>query len=142
MLKKKLLRTFLRYKAQFISMIIMIALGVGVFLGFNMEWYSLEKDVGLYLERQALRITGSTRRRLFGGGPGAVKQIDGVEDATRFLTVNTTVKDDTDVIAIAVSENMNVSGLYLIEGEEYDETSTDGLWLSDQYAGEKRHLRR
>ena len=44
MLSRKLLRTFGRYKAQFISMIIMIALGIGVFIGFNMEWYSLEKD--------------------------------------------------------------------------------------------------
>ena len=33
-----------QYKAQFISMIIMIALGIGVFLGFNMEWYSIEKN--------------------------------------------------------------------------------------------------
>ena len=41
MLFKKLLRTMGKYKAQFISMIIMITLGVGVFLGFNMEWYSI-----------------------------------------------------------------------------------------------------
>ena len=26
------------YRAQFISMIIMIVLGVGIFVGFNMEW--------------------------------------------------------------------------------------------------------
>lgn len=28
------------YRTQFISMIIMIALGVGTFVGFHMEWYS------------------------------------------------------------------------------------------------------
>ena len=44
MLVRKLFRTFWQYKAQFISMIIMVALGVGVFLGFNIEWYSLEKN--------------------------------------------------------------------------------------------------
>ena len=137
MLRRKLRRTFFRYKAQFISMIIMIALGVGVFIGFNMEWYSLRKDVDFILD-----ATGFADYRIYSEKGfsaedlEAVTQIDGVEDATRFLTVNTTVKDDTDVIAIAVSENMNVSGLYLIEGEEYDETSTDGLWLSDQYARE------
>ena len=37
MLIRKLFRTAWRYKAQFISMIIMIAIGVGVFLGFNIE---------------------------------------------------------------------------------------------------------
>ena len=45
MLLKKLLRTLWHYKAQFISMVIMIALGVGVFLGFNIEWYSLERNL-------------------------------------------------------------------------------------------------
>ncbi len=135
MLFRKLIRTFGRYKAQFISMIIMISLGIGVFVGFNMEWYSLEKDTGYIFDQTGFadyRIyseKGFTEEDL-----EAVKAIDGVEDATRFLTVNASVKDDTDVIALAVSENMRVSGLYLVEGEPYDETSKDGLWLSDQYA--------
>ena len=42
MLLKKLFRTLWQYKAQFISMVIMVALGIGVFFGFNVEWYSLE----------------------------------------------------------------------------------------------------
>ena len=33
MLLKKLFRTLWQYKAQFISMVIMVALGIGVFLG-------------------------------------------------------------------------------------------------------------
>ena len=50
MLLKKLFRTAWKYKAQFISMIIMISIGAGVFMGFNMEWYSLEKDVTDFLD--------------------------------------------------------------------------------------------
>lgn len=46
MLLRKLFRTAWKYKAQFISMIIMVAIGVGIFVGFNMEWYSLEKNTG------------------------------------------------------------------------------------------------
>ncbi len=37
MLFRKLWRTMGLYKAKFISMIIMIALGIGMFVGFNME---------------------------------------------------------------------------------------------------------
>lgn len=135
MLKRKLLRTFLRYKAQFISMIVMIALGIGVFVGFNMEWYSLEKDVDFIFDK-----TGFSDYRIFSEKGfseedlEAVRSIDGVTDATRFLTVNAGVKDSTDVIAIAVSENINVSGVYLMDGEPYDAESKDGIWLSDQYA--------
>ena len=43
MLRRKLFRTMGRYKAQFISMVIMVALGMGVFLGFQMEWYTLDR---------------------------------------------------------------------------------------------------
>lgn len=50
MLTRKLLRTAWNYKSQFISMIIMIAIGVGIFLGFNIEWKSLEHDAFNFLE--------------------------------------------------------------------------------------------
>ena len=49
MLLRKLWRTMGTYKAQFISMIIMIALGIGIFIGFNIEWYSLEKNTDSFL---------------------------------------------------------------------------------------------
>ena len=135
MLRKKRIRTFKRYKAQFISMVIMICLGIGVFTGFNMEWYSLLKDTGYILEE-----TGFADYRIYSENGFSkeelekVKAIGDVTDATRFSTVNTSVKGDTDVVAIAVTENPSVSGVYLMEGEPYDETSSDGIWLSDQYA--------
>ena len=43
MLFKKLLRTIKHYKAQFISMILMVTLGIGVLFGFNVEWYTIEQ---------------------------------------------------------------------------------------------------
>lgn len=138
MLLKKLLRTLLQYKAQFISMIIMIALGVGVFIGFNMEWYSLERNLD-----DIYTATGFSDFRVYSekgfskADLNAVLAIDGVEDATRFLSVNTTVQGDTDVIALTVNENMRVSGILLMgEGEAYDSESEDGIWLSDSYAAQ------
>lgn len=50
MLFKKLLRTMRLYRAQFISMIIMIVLGVGIFVGFNMEWVSIEDNMASFFE--------------------------------------------------------------------------------------------
>ncbi len=135
MLLKKLFRTLWQYKAQFISMVIMVALGVGVFLGFNVEWYSLEVNT-----REIYDATGFADFRIYNDkgftekDMEAVKAIPGVEDATRFLSVNVAVKDDTDTLALTVSENMNVSGVLVMAGEPYDETSTDGFWLSDSYA--------
>lgn len=137
MLFKKLLRTMGKYKAQFISMIIMITLGVGVFLGFNMEWYSIKENTDYIFEKSGFADFRLISEEGFKEEDlEKVKQIEGVEDATRYISVNTSVKDSDDIIALTVSENINVSGFMLIgKGNmEYSSTSEDGIWLSDQYA--------
>ncbi len=137
MLFKKLLRTMGKYKAQFISMIIMITLGVGVFLGFNMEWYSIKENTDYIFEKSGFADFRLVSEEGFKEEDlEKVKQIEGVEDATRYISVNTSVKDSDDIIALTVSENINVSGFMLIgKGNmEYSSTSEDGIWLSDQYA--------
>ena len=135
MLLRKLFRTLWQYKAQFISMVIMVALGVGVFLGFNVEWYSLEVNT-----KEIYDATGFADFRIYsdrGFSPEdleKVKAIRGVEDATRFLSLNVSVKDDTDTLALTVSENMDVSGVLVTEGAPYSAEDPDGFWLSDSYA--------
>ena len=135
MLLKKLFRTLWQYKAQFISMVIMIALGIGVFLGFNIEWYSLDVST-----REIYDATGFADYRIFsdrGFTPedlDRIRSVTGVDDATRYLSINTAVQGDTDVIALTVSTNMNVSGILLMDGAPYDETDPEGIWLSDSYA--------
>ncbi len=135
MLLKKLFRTLWQYKAQFISMVIMVALGIGVFLGFNVEWYTLEVNT-----KEIYDATGFADYRIYsdrGFSPEdleAVKAIDGVDDVTRFLSLNVAVKDDTDTLALTVSENMDVSGILVMEGEPYHADDPDGFWLSDSYA--------
>ena len=135
MLIKKLFRTLWRYKAQFISMVLMIALGVGVFLGFNIEWYSLEKNL-----TEIYEATGYSDYRVYAEKAFSeedlqkVLAMDGVEDATRYLSVVTEVKGTEDTLAMTVVENPKVSGLLTVSGEEYDPESTDGIWISDRYA--------
>ena len=136
MLFRKTFRTIRLYLAQFISMIVMTAIGIGVFVGFNMEWYSIERNTNKFFDE-----TGFADYRVFdeigfsSDDLEKIKNIDGVDDATRFLSVNTTVKGTEKVLALAVSENIDVSGFVLIgDGEEYNADSEDGIWLSKQYA--------
>ena len=136
MLFKKLIRTAWKYKPQFLSMILMVAIGVGVFLGFNIEWKSIEADVGDFFEKTAyadFRVyseTGFTSAEI-----EAVRKIDGVKAATRYLSVTVGVKDTKKSVTLNVSESNNVSTFYLMEGKEYDEAN-DGIWLSDRFAKE------
>ena len=135
MLSKKLLRTIMRYKAQFISMIVMVTLGVGVFIAFNMEWQTIENNVNVTFEE-----TGFADYRLVDANGYSesdlekISSIDGVQDSTRYLSINTTVTKDRDTMTLTVTTNPKVSGFKVMSGAEYDATSTDGIWLSDRYA--------
>ncbi len=135
MLVRKLLRTAWSYKAQFISMIVMMTLGIGIFLGFNMEWKTIEYDTShffsdtKYADYRLYSETGFTKDEL-----EKIASIDGVDAATRYLSVNLELKGDSKkALALDVSENYTVSTFALISGSEYDEAG-DGIWLSDKFA--------
>lgn len=162
MLFKKLLRTMGQYKAQFISMIIMIALGFGVFVGANMEWVSIEKNTNRLFEETGLAdykiysssaTTGGVTATFSEDDLQKIKELDGVKDAARFFSVNADVtlvngekiktekdgtgKDKIPRAAITVTESENVSFFNLTSGEAYDGASTDKIWVSDKFAEEK-----
>lgn len=141
MLFKKLLRTLKQYKSQFISMVIMIAIGTGIFIGFNMEWYSIKVNTDTFYEEtnfadfRIINAKGFSKDDL-----DKIKAISGVDNATRYLSVNTSVEGSDKIIALTVSENMELSSFILYNetgesfGEEYNTEETEGIWLSDKYA--------
>lgn len=124
------------YRAQFISMIIMIAIGTGIFVGFNMEWYSIEGNTSSFFEK-----TGYADFRIISekGYSAAdlkkISDIDGVDNAGRYVSIAADVKErKDDAVALTVTTNEKVSGVLITDGEKYDAKSTDGIWLSDKYA--------
>ncbi|MBQ3299950.1 MAG: ABC transporter permease [Ruminococcus sp.] len=135
MLTRKLFRTAWSYKAQFVSMILMITLGMGMFLGFNMEWKTIEVDTFKFFDD-----TNFADYRLYsekGFTEDDIKKIadiDGVDAATRYLSVNLDIKGEKNKsFALDVSENYTVSTFTVMDGEAYDENG-DGFWLSDKFA--------
>lgn len=112
----------------------MVAIGVGVFLGFNIEWKSIEADTDAFFES-----TNYADFRLYSEtgfseeDRKAIQEISGVEAATRFFSVNAEVKGTKKSVALMTSENYTVSTMLITEGQAYDKGS-DGIWLSDQFA--------
>lgn len=138
MLVKKMLRTAWQYKAQFISMVLMVMLGVGMFVGFNMEWASIEENMFSFFEDSKFADYRLVSEKGYSEDDlGKIAALDGVEAASRFLSVNVDVKDTGgDSVALAVTTDPVVSSFVLISGEAYDGRSADGIWLSDRYAEE------
>lgn len=134
MLFRKLLRTIWRYKAQFISMMVMVAIGIGVFVGFNMQWRSLEKNTEDFLTQTNYADYRIYSEQGFSSEDiAAIEDIEGVTKASRVFQVNVDVKNKNSSLALFVTENDTVSTTYLCEGQAYDENK-DGFWLSDKFA--------
>lgn len=134
MLLRKLLRTAWNYKSQFISMIVMIVIGIGVFSGFNIEWKSIEEDTSTFFEDTNYadyRLYSSSGFTL--GDIAEIRSIDGVNKATRYLSVNVAVKGSDTTVTLNVSEDYSVSTMLVTDGAEYDE-NLDGVWFSDRFA--------
>ncbi len=135
MLGKKMLRTAWGYKAQFISMILMVMLGVGMFVGFNMEWASIEDNMFSFFKDSHFADYRLVDEKGYTEGDlKTIAGIDGVTAASRFLSVNMDVKDmDGDSVALAVTTNPDVSSFVLTEGAPYDGNSADGIWHGYAY---------
>ena len=135
MLRRKLWRTAKVYKVQFISMILLIALGVGVFVGFNAEWVTIGEDTDSFF-----RDCGFADYRIIdedgitSADVDKIRDIEGVSGVSRFLSVNADVKGSDDQLALTVTESEHTSGFVLTEGEKYDRWGPDGFWLMDKYA--------
>ena len=135
MLRRKLWRTAKVYKVQFISMILLIALGIGVFVGFNAEWVTIGKDTGAFF-----RDCGFADYRIIdeegisSADVDRIRNLKRVSGVSRFLSVNADVSGSDDQLALTVTESDHTSGFVLMEGDEYDRWDPEGFWLMDKYA--------
>lgn len=136
MLFRKLWRTMGLYKAQFISMILMVALGVGIFVGFNMEWYSIDKNTSAFFEETHFADYRIVSQQGFSKEDvDKIKDLDEAKTASRFISVQADVKGEKGKsLALTAVEDEGISDFKLMKGEKYDPDSSDGIWLSDKYA--------
>ena len=134
MLIRKFFRTAWKYRAQFISMIIMVTLGIGIFLGFNIEWKSIETDTDAFFEStnyadyRVYSETGFSEADI-----EAVLRIPGVTAATRVFSVNVDIVGEKKALNLTVSENYTVTTMVVTAGEAYAPDSP-GIWLSQKFA--------
>ena len=135
MLGRKLWRTAKVYKVQFISMILLIALGISVFVGFNAEWVTIGADTESFFKDCGFadyRIIDEDG--ISSADVDKIRDLEGVAGVSRFLSVNADVVGSDDQLALTVTESEHTSGFVLTEGEKYDRWDPEGLWLMDKYA--------
>lgn len=138
-LSRKTGRTLKQYRVQFLSMIVMIAMGVGVFTGFHMEWVSLENNLNRFFDETAQPDYYIYDDRGFSDGDlQKLRQTDFISAADRSAVLEAQVdKQEDDLLAVVVPEKPGEAELIYTEKDcVFDSEKEDGIWLSDRYAAE------
>lgn len=136
MLIKKMLRDILKNKSQFITILLMVMIGVMVYSGIEayMDGMTYTADT-FYSENnlQDINVLGQnfTKKDL-----DDVKKISNVSNAERKLELTMTDNDDKDKsYLVSIIESNDISKFYVKEGDKFDKNKS-GVWLDYFYAKE------
>lgn len=136
MLIKKMLRDILKNKSQFITILLMVMIGVMVYSGIEayMDGMTYTADT-FYSENnlQDINVLGQnfTKKDL-----DDVKKISNVSNAERKLELTMTDNDGEDKsYLVSIIESNDISKFYVKEGDKFDKNKS-GVWLDYFYAKE------
>ena len=136
MLRKKMLRDVLNNKSQFITILLMVMIGVMVYAGIEGYMAGMTRTADkFYTENnlQDINVIGSgfTQDDLEN-----IKKIDGVNNAERKLElVMTNSQDEDKSFLVSVIEENEISKFYVQDGSSFD-SNKKGVWLDYFYAKE------
>lgn len=132
MLNRKLFRDIKNNLSQFITIFLMVLIGVMAYSGIEAYMTGMEESANkFYTENnlQDLNVVGKLNRE----DVNEIKELDNVLDAEGKLSVNTKMISDEDITLLTnFIEYNNISKFYIIEGEEFN--SNSGIWIDNFFA--------
>lgn len=138
MLAKKMIRDIKNHKIQFISIFLMAFLGVYVFVGFGAESFGFEETAEQYYGETNLADGWIYTSNLDDDFVDKVNNLSLTKDSERQLVVNSIADFDNDPdISLHFLEDDDISKFYTIEGENFNLSDGDGVWLDARFADSK-----
>jgi len=139
MLKKKMIRDVLQNKSQFITIFLMVLIGVMVYVGIESYMDGMINAADKFYSENNLQDLNVMGNNLTKEDLEKIKTLNNVTDAERKLVVTGIDADDNDkTYLISFIESNNISKFYVINGEEFD-VNKKGVWVDNFYA-EKNNL--
>lgn len=139
-LNKKLFRDIRFNKSQFITIFLMVFLGVFVFAGIHSYMDGMKKSSDIYYEDYNLQDIWLVGNNFTNEDLENVKKLDNIKDAERILTVTTSLDNFDDVtLETNFIEQNNISKMYIIDGEKFD-SNKSGVWL-DSFLAKNLNLK-
>ena len=131
MLRKKMIRDIKNNISQFITIFLMVTIGIMVYT--TMLSYSgiMQKSGDKYYEKYNLFDLELFGENFNEEDLNNIKKIDNIKDAEAKLTFKGTSKDNT--LEINFIESNNIAKFYVIDGIEFDKNKS-GVWVDNDYA--------
>ena len=135
MLRRKMVRDIKQNLSQFITIFLMVFIGVMAYSGIESYMEGMKQTANNFYgdyNLQDLNVMGALSEKDL----DTIENIDNVKDANGKLTVNSVLENDSDVtLSMNFIEENNVSKFYVVEGEEF-KLDTKGIWLDNFFAQE------
>lgn len=138
-LTKKLFRDIRKNKMQFITIFLMVFLGVFVYAGIHAYMDGMQKSSDDYYEKYNLQDIWVLGTNFSNEDLDKIKSISNVKDAERKLTLNTLWKEKEIDLQTNFIESNNISKFYIIDGEEFNKEKS-GIWV-DYYLAKSVDLK-
>lgn len=139
MLKKKMFRDIKQNLSQFITIFLMVLIGVMVYVGIEAYMDGMTSAADNFYKNnniQDLNVMGNLSDKDL----DKIKSLDNVKDAEKKLVVNAIDKDDKDkTYLLSFIDLNNISKFHIMDGEKFD-VNKKGAWVDNFYA-EKNNLK-
>ena len=133
MLIKKMFRDIKNNLSQFITIFLMVLIGVMAYTGIEAYMDGMKKTSDVFYSNNNLQDLNIMGENFTKDDIDRIKKIDNVKDAERKLSITGTTDNDKTLLINFIESN-NISKFYIVKGEKFDNKS--GVWLDEFYANE------
>ena len=139
MLKKKMFRDIKQNLSQFITIFLMVLIGVMVYVGIEAYMDGMTSAADNFYKNnniQDLNVMGNLSDKDL----NKIRSLDNVKDAEKKLVVNAIEEDDKDkTYLLSFIDSNNISKFHIMNGEKFN-VNKKGAWVDNFYA-EKNNLK-
>ena len=135
MLRRKMIRDIKQNLSQFITIFLMVLIGVMAYSGIESYMEGMKQTANNFYgdyNLQDLNVMGALTKENI----DTIKNIDNVKNAEGKLTVNGVLENDSDsTLSMNFIESNEISKFYIVDGEKFSENQK-GIWLDNFFAKE------
>lgn len=132
MLKKKMLRDIRQNLSQFITIFLMVLIGVMAYTGIQGYSYGMVETANRFYRQNNLQDLNLVGRNFSVQDLAKIKAIPGVKNAERKLTLTATSNQEKTLLLNFIESNQ-ISRFHVVSGEPFDRQKS-GVWLDEFYA--------